>query len=357
MSEKTNIRIVDIAKMAGVSVGTVDRVLHNRGRVSEEKRLKIEKVLKEINYEPNMVARLLASKHVYTLVAIIPSFVEGDYWCSVSEGIDRAVKELKKFHVELEYLYFDQAQKESFLQISEVLKEKEYDGVLIATLFGDYVIEISQILDEKQIPYVYIDSDIPNQKNLAYFGADSFVSGSIAAKLMMKEIGCDSTIVISQIINNKEVSTQMQNRESGFRDYLSENGFRGEIYRIELRPDDYINGFKKLKQIVENAKSYVGGIVFNSRIYELSFLIDQLDENFHPKVKLIGYDAICRNVEAMKSERISYLIAQHSEGQGYEGIRCLTNHLLFRQTTTKTNLMPIDILMKENVDYYNNYKL
>mgnify|MGYP000166716285 CR=1 FL=1 len=43
-----NIRIIDIARMAGVSTGTVDRVLHNRGRVSEEKRAKVEKVLKEI---------------------------------------------------------------------------------------------------------------------------------------------------------------------------------------------------------------------------------------------------------------------------------------------------------------------
>ena len=38
--EFSNIRIVDIAKMAGVSVGTVDRVIHNRGRVSEENRKK-----------------------------------------------------------------------------------------------------------------------------------------------------------------------------------------------------------------------------------------------------------------------------------------------------------------------------
>lgn len=357
MSEKTNIRIVDIARMAEVSVGTVDRVLHNRGRVSEEKRIKIEKVLKEINYEPNMVARLLASKHVYTLVAIIPSFVDGDYWSSVSEGINRAIKELRKFSVKLEYLYFDQSQKESFLKISEILREKEYDGALIATLFGDYVIDISKILDQKETPYVYIDSDIPDQKNLAYFGADSFVSGSIAAKLMLKEIGKDATIVISQIINNKEVSTQMQNREAGFRDYLLKNDFKGDIYRIELKPNDYLQSFEKLKQIVSEAASYVGGIVFNSRIYELSLLIDQMNENHFHKIKLIGYDAITRNVEAMKNDRISYLIAQHSEGQGYEGIRCLTNYLLFKQQANKTNLMPIDILMKENVDYYNNYKL
>lgn len=358
MPEKSNIRIVDIAKLAGVSVGTVDRVLHNRGRVSEEKRIKIEKVLKELNYEPNLVARLLASKHKYTLAAIIPSYIEGDYWSSVSEGIDRAVGELRKFGISVEYLLFDQARKESFVQISTALNEKNYDGVLLATLFTDYVVDLSRILDEKEIPYVYIDSNIPQQKNLAYFGADSFMSGSIAAKLMLIETGKKSDIIIAQIINNKEVSTQMQNRELGFRDYLEKNGFAGEIHRLEMKPDDYIESLKKIDKIVTTSKSTVGGIVFNSRIYEFVYLLDQLEtKSLQDKIRLIGYDTIPRNVEAIKKDRISYLIGQHSQAQGYEGIRYLGNYLLFNQSANKMNLMPIDILIKENIDYYHNYQL
>ena len=58
MTEK--IRIKDIAEMAGVSVGTVDRVLHNRPNVSPPAREKVEKALKEMNYQPNMYASALA---------------------------------------------------------------------------------------------------------------------------------------------------------------------------------------------------------------------------------------------------------------------------------------------------------
>jgi len=358
MSERSNIRIVDIAKLAGVSVGTVDRVLHNRGRVSEEKRVKIEKVLKEINYEPNLVARLLASKHKYTLAAVIPSFTEGDYWSSVSEGINKAISELRKFGVSVEYLFFDQASKESFTQVYNMLEKQDYDGVLIATLFGDQVMELSHKLDEKEIPYLYIDSNIPQQKNLAYFGADSFMSGTIAAKLMLGETGKNSNIVIAQIINNKEVSTQMQNRELGFRDYLVKNGFRGKVHRIDMRPNDYLKSLEKIRNIIQESDCMVGGIVFNSRIYEFVYLLEQLNtKDIHQKIKLIGYDTIPRNVEAMKQDKISFLIGQHSEAQGYEGIRFLSNYLLFNQPVTKMNLMPIDILIKENIDYYNNYQL
>ena len=58
MAEK--IRIKDIAERAGVSVGTVDRVLHKRPNVSEVALKKVEKVLKEMNYQPNVYASALA---------------------------------------------------------------------------------------------------------------------------------------------------------------------------------------------------------------------------------------------------------------------------------------------------------
>ena len=69
--EFSNIRIVDIAKMAGVSVGTVDRVIHNRGRVSEENRKKVQTILEMVHYQPNLMARSLASKKQYHFVAIL----------------------------------------------------------------------------------------------------------------------------------------------------------------------------------------------------------------------------------------------------------------------------------------------
>lgn len=75
-----NYRIKDIAELSGVSTGTVDRILHERGKVSEDARKKVEKVLKEIDYQPNLIARSLALKKKYHFIALIPSFLEGEYW-------------------------------------------------------------------------------------------------------------------------------------------------------------------------------------------------------------------------------------------------------------------------------------
>ena len=65
--EDQNYTIKDIAQMAGVSAGTVDRVLHNRGDVSQKSKEKVQKVLDEINYQPNVFAIGLAAKKKYTI--------------------------------------------------------------------------------------------------------------------------------------------------------------------------------------------------------------------------------------------------------------------------------------------------
>ena len=73
-NEHTTVRIVDIARMAGVSVATVDRVIHNRGKVSEENLARINEVLRRVDYRPNLIARSLASGRRYTLCAVMPRF-------------------------------------------------------------------------------------------------------------------------------------------------------------------------------------------------------------------------------------------------------------------------------------------
>ena len=61
--EKKKIGIKDIARLANVSIATVDRVLNNRKDVSEKTRQKIKEIIKEHNYQPNLYARSLSVKN------------------------------------------------------------------------------------------------------------------------------------------------------------------------------------------------------------------------------------------------------------------------------------------------------
>jgi LacI family transcriptional regulator len=93
-------RLKDIAALSGVSIGTVDRVLHNRGEVAEETRNKVLKIARELNYTPNLMAQALKTRRRFNLVSLLPvTTVENSFWSKHPEGMTKAMSELDQFPV------------------------------------------------------------------------------------------------------------------------------------------------------------------------------------------------------------------------------------------------------------------
>ena len=208
--------------MAGVSAGTVDRVLHNRGDVSRASRDKVQKVLDEIDYHPNMFAIGLAAKKRYHIVCIIPYYIEHDYWHSVAAGIDRAAQELRPFNVGVDYLFYSHADKASYETACAQLQSVVADGVLIAPNFQDDTLKLTSYLEDKKIPYAFIDFNMEQTHALCYIGQDSKVSGYIAAKILMRRYREGQELAL--FLNNQKNSpaeVQMQRRLEGFMQYLA----------------------------------------------------------------------------------------------------------------------------------------
>jgi LacI family transcriptional regulator len=352
-----NYRIKDIATMAGVSAGTVDRVLHNRGRVSEEALKKVKKTLKKIDYQPNLIARSLASKKACRIMTLIPSFVSGEYWSEVSKGIDKAEQEFSDYHLKIQCKFFNQYDKISFDTLVEEVKQEDYEGVIIATLFKESTFEFTQWLDRKEIPYIFIDAYIENTNCIAYYGTDSYRSGYIGGRLLSENIKINDNILLFNIISKGSVdSTQVSAREKGFRSYLSGVNHKGSIFPVSIPAETPEHNEKLLDTCMEKElKEYPGaraGIIFNSRVHiPAEYFMKHKENNFF----LIGYDAIEANIKFLKNGIVSHLIAQRPEVQGYNSVKALFYHLVLQQTATKMNYMPIDILIKENINYYNNY--
>ena len=339
--------------MAGVSVGTVDRVLHKRGRVSEDSQKKVETALKNIDYQPNLIARSLASKKVCRLLAIIPSFQSGDYWSIVYSGITKAAREFANYHFEIQPFFFNQYDHSSFdLALKEIQKET-YQGVIIATLFKESSLELAHKLDKQSIPYILIDAYIENTNCIAYYGTDSYASGFLGGRLLFKQIQPDDNIILFNIIQKRNCeSPQVSMRKKGFHDYLSKAGYTGKIYPAPISAESPEKNKSALSALSKNRQKIKAGIIFNSRVHLAAeyFLKQKTDDFF-----LIGYDTTEANIPYLKNETVSHLIAQRPEVQGYNSVKTLFYHLSLHQPVKKINYMPIDILVKENIDYYNNY--
>ena len=129
MAEK--IRIKDIAERAGVSVGTVDRVLHDRPNVSEPARKKVEQALKEMNYQPNMYASALAYNKQYTFYMLLPKHESEAYWEEIEEGARKCEDTRRDFHIDVEICFFERSSDESFREKANEIIQAKPEGVVV----------------------------------------------------------------------------------------------------------------------------------------------------------------------------------------------------------------------------------
>lgn len=348
--ENKNYTIKDIARMAGVSAGTVDRVLHNRGDVSLASMEKVQKVLDEIDYHPNMFAIGLAAKKRYRIVCIIPYYIENDYWHAVAQGIDRAAQELRPFNVGIDYLYYIHTDKLSYEKACKIVQKETADAVLIAPNFREETLNLTGYLERKEIPYAFVDFNIEQTHALCYIGQDSRTSGYIAAKILMRsyEKGQELVLFLNNQKNNP-AEIQMQRRLEGFMQYLADEHKELTIHDIVLHKEDADGNKLILDNFFAEHPQAALGAVFNSRVYQVA---NYLHESGRKLNSLVGYDLLKKNVEYLRTGEVNYLIGQRPGLQGYCGVKALCNHMVFKKPVTAVKYMPIDILMKENIDFY-----
>ncbi len=356
MSNLSNkIRIIDIARMAGVSPGTVDRVLHNRGEVSEEKRTKILSIIDDIQYQPNILARSLARKKTLRFASLLPEYHPGEYWEAPEKGIDKAQTEIRNYNIVLEKLYYNQFNVQSFVSVSEKLLNTNPDAVLLTPTFRNEAAALMGQLHTRNIPGVYIDSNAEDDYYLSYFGQHSYQSGYAAARLLENGLPHGSEVLIVRTIRTAGASSnQTQRREEGFMAYFQEKNLANKYHfiHVKLSADDHTGNLKEIEKVFKKSPGIRAAIVFNSRVYQLADIFKKLGTT---GMKLIGYDLSGDNVSCLKNELVSFLIAQRPEDQGYQGIMALCNRLVFNKEIKRINYMPIDILTRENIDYYVNY--
>lgn len=353
MGEKENRSlsgVKEIARRAKVSIATVDRVIHNRKGVSEATKNRINEIIEEIGFQPNILASRLASKKTNRFLVIIPQSVEAEYWNAILNGINRAYQEIRQYGIVVDCLFYDLNEKQSFVQVTDKLTLSVYDGILLAPSFFDEVTSFTAICREENIPYVFINSDIPGEPSLAYIGPNLFKSGYLAGKLISFGLKKGKVLIVN-ISKEIDAYHHLLRKEEGFRAYFQDQQPNSiELFKIDIRNtlettiEQELDAFFRLNQKADAI------FVTNSRV---RFVANYLTKNRLNAI-LIGYDFIGENIEYLKSGSIDFLIGQKPEQQGYIGIMSLFQYVVKGEGISKENFMPIDIIAKENYEFYKN---
>lgn len=346
------VRIKDIAKKANVSTGTVDRVLHNRGRVSEEVRQNVLKIARELNYEPNLHARALVSNRSYKIAALIPDPAIDDYWQAPRIGVEKAEKELRQYGLNVVQFVFDPRSVPSFKEVADKVTETGFDGILIAPIFYRETLSYFSRWKKLSIPFILFNTHIPDYEPLSYIGQDSYQSGLLAGKLLHLGQSAAATFLVAHIDEDVLNSSHLIKKEQGFVDYFSQSS-SPELYKV-IQADlkncsDKNVCAQQLDRLLTENPAISGIFVTNSKASNIAeYLFTKKIDN----IRLIGYDLMERNLDFLNKGVIEFLINQNPKGQGYHGIYALADHLIFKKKVNPIKYLPLDIITKENLHYY-----
>ncbi len=344
-------RIKDIAELAAVSIGTVDRVLHERGEVSEKTREKIARIIKDLNYSPNFIARALKTKKRFNIVSLLPEPNEDNaFWNKHPLGMLKAIEELDPFPVTLNQVTFEMLDEDDFQAKTLKVMDLHPDGVIMAPLFKTESIAFCHRLFRKQIPFVFVDGYIKETKFLAYTGEDIFQSGRVAGQLVDLVTPPKKDILIINIARNLLNFHHLNNRTQGFLSYFPDSG-KNKGKKINLSIPDPIN---------ENIKKEVGRILYRNPDITSIFITgsksfkvaDYLESEGIKSMNLVGYDLLETNIAYLKSGIIKFLIGQRPEEQTYKGVKKLFEFLSHDKTPEKFEYLPVDVVTSENVKFF-----
>jgi LacI family sucrose operon transcriptional repressor len=270
------ITLKDVAKKAGVTVTTVSRVLNNRGYISDKTRNKVYQVMKELNYQPNEIARSLSKKKSNIIGIIIPT-VSHPFFSELSFYLE-AYAYQKGYKIMLCNSQHDPKKEKEY---TEMLRGNQVDGIIMAS----HTMEVSEY-ENLDLPIVTFDRQI---EGIPYISSDNYKGASLATNLLIDK-GCKKLAYISgslslNLLANKRNEAFINIAQSRNVDYITAqtdmNVFNTQQYEGLIR-----NLFKEHPDI--------DGVFASSDLIAANAIkvSRQFNKRIPEDIKVIGYDDI-----------------------------------------------------------------
>lgn len=341
--------IEQIAELAGVSRGTVDRALNNRGRVNPEVAKRIEQIAGELGYVPKRRRKADREKDSggrRKRIGVVTQLSQSSFMLLVNRGIEEAAEKLADQGIEVlvrENSSVDEAEQ---MKAIEELEAEGIDALAIMPVECDPVrVKLNEMTEEKKIPVVTFNTDIVGTKRSCFVGLDNRKSGRAAAGLMgLMMRGEGKVLAVTGYFSNSAGSR----RVDGFVEELKNSFPKMELVGVQSSFDHT----EEVERIIVNAMSAfpdLGGIfVASGGQAGVRNAFEKLKLKKRPYV--IIYDLTPKNEKTLQEGTVDFLIDQEGYDQGYRALTILADLLKWgRQPEKEYMYTEINIKTKYNL--------
>lgn len=335
------VTIRQIAEAAGVSRGTVDRALNNRGRIRPEVAKRIQEIADEMGYRPNQLGRALSMSKNNIKIGVIVQACETPFMNDVLEGIKKAKEEVDNLGGTVMVCKIPHI---SASDTVEAMEQMRKDGVsAIAMVPSDEKIikdKIREFTESYHIPIVTFNSDVADTGRLCFIGQNAIQCGRAAAGLMGELINGTGKVAI---ISGYQTNPSLRDRVDGFTAQMKEKYPNVELIGPAYCFEENEKAEKITEEILENNPDLKA--IYMTSHGESGVCMALKKKQLAGKVKMIANDFMGENYRLMKEGYIHFLIGQDAKVQGYEPVMILFR-LLFHAEEPEKELIYTEIYIR-----------
>lgn len=308
----------DVALLANVAVGTVSRVVNKQMHVSEKTRKKVERAIKELNYQPNNYARALKLNKTNTIALIVPT-VWHPFFSEFTYHVETTLE--KKGYKTL--ICNSEANQTKELEYITMVKQNKVDGI-IAITYSDVDKYISS-----ELPFVSIDRHFSDE--VVSVTADNAKAGIIAANTLI-ENGCKNLAFIG---GYSEYSNETNNRKK----YFVKEANKNNIDPLILNMAEPIENARSEIKIFLKRNPKIDGIFTINDFMALDTIkvLEELKVNIPTQVQIIGCDGL---KIARGHDNILSTIQQPIEKMAVESVKSLLN-IIHNEPVKLMKVLPV----------------
>lgn len=319
MYEKS-VTLKDVAQRSTYSLRTVKKVMSGDKTVRPETRENVLQAAKELGYEKNMAASILATNRIRNIAIIL-----GDYryfFPEAKKGFRNCHKAWSSLKVGIEFLLpADRSLEASKELLRSIRKDEKFDAVIMhASSMTELNPEINSLVDSGKVVCTF-GADAPGSRRMFYVGPRAYESGRIAAQVMANYIGGNGEVCIM-----KQASEEMQTQERirGFSDYIVENhpGIGIEQHLISGGAQEY---HKKAAELIRS-RDVTGIVGIDADCYIIG---SEARKAGRRDIVSLGFDLSLESAALMREGYFNIILDQNPEQQAALALDNTCRYLLY----------------------------
>lgn len=317
--------IRQIAQLAGVSRGTVDRVLNHRPGVNPETAARVRRIAEEVGYQPNIAGQLLAARkrdlRIAFLCCDMPDMV---YFQDVLRAAREKAASLEVFGITVDFYLFREMTETAIAQTLDQVTADQPDGVALLPMNLPPMQRFIAAMEGRGTPMVFYNMDDQRAKRLCYVGCDYVRAGRLAAGLTALCTDRKGTVLL--LTHHDLENGSYRERKQGFYQELTQYP---QLKPFQEEAVVFQNG--DCAQAVETVRRHPEiNAVYIVNLGDFSICRSVYEAAGRP-ISIITNDLVPVQREMLRSGIISATMTQQPEVQGALPIQILSDYLLFEE--------------------------